>query len=77
MSLPLAFGGRAVGRPRPQADGRGPRIGVGGDDRAQRISSSSPSWAGSKAARSEIGQALSVFNTLVPQEIAAPYHRGT
>jgi len=73
MSLPLAFGGRAVA-------GLGRRL--AGADRAEVSATTTARNAEQlfavlgrlKGGAMKIGQALSVFDTMVPEEIAEPYH---
>ena len=73
MSLPLAFGGRAVA-------GLGRRL--AGADRAEVSAATTARNAEQlfavlgrlKGGAMKIGQALSVFDTMVPEEIAEPYH---
>jgi predicted unusual protein kinase regulating ubiquinone biosynthesis (AarF/ABC1/UbiB family) len=73
MSLPLTFGGRAVA-------GLGRRL--AGADRAEVSAATTARNAEQlfavlgqlKGGAMKIGQALSVFDTLVPEEIAEPYH---
>jgi predicted unusual protein kinase regulating ubiquinone biosynthesis (AarF/ABC1/UbiB family) len=73
MSLPLTFGGRAVA-------GLGRRL--AGADRAEVSAATTARNAEQlfavlgrlKGGAMKIGQALSVFDTLVPPEIAEPYH---
>ena len=72
MSLPLAFGGRAVA-------GLGRRL--AGADRAEVSATTTARNAEQlfavlgrlKGGAMKIGQALSVFDTMVPEEIAEPY----
>ena len=73
MSLPLAFGGRAVaglGRTLAGAD----RAEVSADTTARNAEQLFAVLGTLKGGAIKIGQALSVFDTMVPAEIAEPYH---
>ncbi len=73
MSLPLSFGGRAVaglGRTLAGAD----RADVSATTTARNAEQLFAVLGGLKGGAMKIGQALSVFDTMVPAEIAEPYH---
>jgi predicted unusual protein kinase regulating ubiquinone biosynthesis (AarF/ABC1/UbiB family) len=73
LSLPLAFGGRAVaglGRRLAGAD----RAAVSATTTARNAEQLFAVLGQLKGGAMKIGQALSVFDALVPQEIAEPYH---
>jgi predicted unusual protein kinase regulating ubiquinone biosynthesis (AarF/ABC1/UbiB family) len=73
MSLPLSFGGRAVaglGRTLVGAD----HAEVSAATTARNAEQLFAVLGGLKGGAMKIGQALSVFDTMVPAEIAEPYH---